>query len=112
MKIDVRQREHVTVVNVEGSIDGLTSPELEQALRQELAAGHTRLVLGMGGVDYTSSAGLRVMLATVKEARAQGGDLRVADVREHVRKVLDLSGFTGILKFFPDTATAVASYAG
>lgn len=110
MNIDVRQRDDVTVVRLEGSVDGLTAPELEAALQAELAAGHTKLVLGMGGVDYTSSAGLRVMLATVKQARAGGGDLRLADVREHVRKVLDLSGFTGILKFFPDTATATASF--
>ena len=112
MRIDVRQRDQVTVVQVEGSIDGATAPELEQALRRELEAGHVRLVLGMGGVDYTSSAGLRVLLGTVKEARAQGGDLRVAEVREHVRKVLDLSGFTGIIKFFPDVPLATASYAG
>ena len=77
---------------------------------QQVTAGRTRLVAAFDGVDYTSSAGLRVLLATVKAARQGGGDLRLASVGERVRGVLELSGFTRILKCYPDVAQAVASY--
>jgi anti-sigma B factor antagonist len=63
-------------------------------------------------VLYTSSAGLRALLATVKDARSRGGDLRLAAVNPAVRKVLDLSGFTSILKVYDEVDEAVASYAG
>ena len=46
----------------------------------------------------------------MKEARSRGGDIRLAEVRENVRKVLELSGFTSILKLFPDIDSAVASF--
>jgi anti-anti-sigma factor len=111
MKIEVDRRESVTVVRLAGSLDGSTAPELEHAVQKETAAGATRLVLVFTDVDYTSSAGLRVLLGATKDARARGGDVRLAAVREHVRKVLELSGFTGILKLYPDEAAATASFA-
>ncbi|MEP6768575.1 MAG: STAS domain-containing protein [Acidobacteriota bacterium] len=112
MEITVDRRDSVTIVSVSGSVDGLTSAELSAAFRRELQSGQSRLVGDFTGVDYTSSAGLRALLETVKEARRQGGDLRLASVRPEVLRVLELSGFTGILKLFPDVPSAVASFAG
>lgn len=111
MRIDVNQREGVTVVSIEGSVDGLTAGDLLTSLRSEIASGNTRLVVDLGGVTYTSSAGLRALLETVKETRQRKGDLRLAAVRAEVLRVLELSGFTGILKVFPDSDAAVASFA-
>lgn len=112
MKIDVERGDGATLVRLAGSLDGLTAPDLERAVQAETAAGATRFVLVLADVDYTSSAGLRVLLAATKEARARGGDVRLAAVRDHVRKVLELSGFTGIIKLYPDEAAARASFAG
>lgn len=110
MQITIEQQGHVTVVALAGSIDALTADTVTAALREQVAAGHTRLVAAFGSVDYTSSAGLRVLLGTMKEARQRGGDLRLAEVQDRVRSVLELSGFTSILKCYPDVAQAVASY--
>jgi anti-sigma B factor antagonist len=112
MEITIEQRGGVTVVAMTGSIDALTADALVAALSAELAAGKSHLVAAMAGVDYTSSAGLRVLLGTVKEARRRGGDLRLAEVQERVHRVLELSGFTGILQCYPDVPSAVESFAG
>ena len=110
MQIAVVQHAHVTVVSVAGSLDALTADTLVGAFGEQVRAGRTRLVAALDGVDYTSSAGLRVLLATLKETRQRGGDLRLAAVQERVQRVLELSGFTSILKCYPDVPTAVASF--
>ena len=110
MQIEVERRGQVSVAGVHGNVDGLTSAELSRVLGEEVAGGGHRMVVSLAGVDYTSSAGLRVLLAVVKEARSRGGDVRLAAVRDNVRKVLELSGFTSILKLFPDVDAAVASF--
>jgi anti-anti-sigma factor len=110
MQIEIERRGQVTVASVKGNVDGLTSAELNRVLGGEVAGGGHRMVVALEGVDYTSSAGLRVLLAVVKEARSLGGDVRLAGVRDNVRKVLELSGFTSILKLFPDVDAAVASF--
>jgi len=112
MDVSVEQRDPVTVVTVAGSVDGVTSPALAARFHDEIAAGRVRLVGDLSGVDYMSSAGLRALLETVKEARQHGGDLRLAAVRPAVLRVLDLSGFTKILKLFDDAGAAVASFGG
>jgi len=110
MQIEVERRGKVSVAGVNGNVDGLTSAELSRVLGDEVAGGGHQMVVSLAGVDYTSSAGLRVLLAVVKEARSRGGDVRLAAVRDNVRKVLELSGFTSILKLFPDVDAAVASF--
>ena len=110
MQISIAHERDVTVVAVAGSLDALTADALTDALQAEVRAGRTRLVASLADLEYTSSAGLRVLLATLKDARRLGGDLRVAAMRDRVRRVLDLSGFTSILKCYPDVASAVASF--
>ena len=110
MEIGQIQQGTVTIVSVVGSLDALTAPQLTQHLDAQLQAGNAKLVVDLAKLDYTSSAGLRVLLNTVKEARSRGGDLRLAAVQANVKKVFDMSGFVSIIKFFPDVVAAVASF--
>ena len=110
MRIEVLPRETAAVVAIHGSIDGLTANDVLEALGGEVRSGRIRLVADFSAVDYISSAGLRAVLATVKEARQHGGDFRLAAVSPDVWKVLHLSGFTSIVKSFPDVEAAVASF--
>ena len=110
MDIVVEQRAPVTVAHITGSVDGLTADALTAALQQQIDAGNTRLIADLSGVSYTSSAGLRALLATVKQARQHGGDFRLAAVQPAVHKVLEMSGFTSILKLYADVELAIASF--
>jgi anti-sigma B factor antagonist len=110
MEIQVEHRAEATVVRVLGDVDGVTAETLMAALETHVGGGHVKLVADLSGVKYTSSAGLRALLAVVRDARRGGGDLRLAAVQPHVRKILELSGFTSILKLYEDVDTAVASF--
>jgi len=110
MEIQNRQIEGVTVISLKGSIDALTAPQITEFMQAQIANGNVKLVADLSGVDYTSSAGLRVLLGAIKETRAQNGDMRLAGVQPDVLKVLNLSGFTNILKRYDDVNAAVASY--
>jgi len=110
MEIQDRLVDGVTVLSLKGSIDAMTAPKITEHIQGQIAKGNIKLVADLAGVDYTSSAGLRVMLGAIKDTRAQGGDLRLTGVQPDVLKVLNLSGFTNILKLFDDLNAAVASY--
>lgn len=111
MEISVQEHDRVTVVAISGSVDGLTAEGLAGALGEQVKSGRIRLVADFSNVDYTSSAGLRALLGTMKQARQSGGDFRLAAVRSDVHRVLELSGFTSILKLYGDVDSAIASYA-
>ena len=112
MDVAIEQVGSASVVRISGSVDGLTADALQTALQEQIETGGARLVGDLSGVEYTSSAGLRALLAALKLARQKGGDLRLAAVWPTVFRVLELSGFTSILKLYPDVDAALASFAG
>ena len=110
MNTTVSHQQDVAIVTPVGSVDALTAPQVTETLAARLAEGEAKLVLDMSQIDFISSAGLRMLLGAVKEARSQGGDLRLTGAIPDVQKVLQMSGFSSILKSYDDLATAVASF--
>ena len=84
------------VLRVEGRLDTVTSPQLEQRLGDSLGEIQ-ELVLDFTSLEYISSAGLRVLLAAHKRMKRQEGDLVVRGVNENVRQVFTITGFIDML---------------
>ncbi|HRK38888.1 MAG TPA: STAS domain-containing protein [Burkholderiaceae bacterium] len=110
MEVTVITQAPVTVLAIQGSVDGLTAESLTQALAAQLDGGHSQLVADLSGVSYISSAGLRSLLITLKSARAKNGDFRLAAVQPSVLNVLSMAGFTKLIKVFDSTTLAVESF--
>lgn len=92
MKINAINENNICTIMIEGSIDALTSPELEQAI---FAAGSDKVILDMTGVDYISSAGLRVVVgANHKLGR---DNLTLRGLAPNVLEIFRLTGFTKYL---------------
>lgn len=82
-------------VTLTGRLDTTTAPELEAALQQGLP-GVERLVFELAGLEYISSAGLRVLLFAQKVMNRQG-KMAVRGANETIREVFDITGFTDIM---------------
>lgn len=82
-------------VAVKGRLDTTTAPELEEALNAELE-GMKELELDFSELEYISSAGLRVLLATQKKMQGQG-TMTVTGVNDIVMEVFEVTGFCDIL---------------
>ena len=80
---------------IEGRLDTLSSPVLEEIINTELD-GVNDLTLDFNGVDYISSAGLRVLLCALKKPDV-GGNMRVKNVRPMVNEIFEITGFNEIL---------------
>ena len=77
-----------------GRVDTITSPELEAAV---VLDGVEELVFDLSQVDYISSAGLRVLLASQK--KMAGKRMVIAGARPAVKEVFDITGFSDIFTF-------------
>jgi anti-anti-sigma factor len=76
-----------------GRVDSVTSAELERVVVSRIEAGDRRLVLDLSGVEYISSAGLRVLLMAAKRLKAPPAALALCGLGPSVRTVLELAGF-------------------
>jgi anti-sigma B factor antagonist len=110
MKIIIEQQGRVTIVKPTGFADAVTASTLAEVLAGQLQAGNSSLVVDLDQLEYMSSAGLRVLLGTLKDARRQGGDLRVTNARGEVLQILEMSGFTNVVQIHSTLAEAVSSY--
>jgi anti-anti-sigma factor len=100
MDIQTRKEKDVTVVSVKGRLDAVSSPEFEKALAGQMSQGETAFVLDFGALDYISSAGLRSILAFSKKLKEKQGKLFLLNLKDVVKEVFDISGFTTILPIF------------
>lgn len=96
MKMQVRHEDGVDIVQLEGSLDGKTAPEVREQLQPVLSTAE-KLILDLSSVDYLSSAGLRLLLLTYREVSAHHGKVVLLGVSKDIQTVMSHTGF---LSFF------------
>ena len=92
-----------------GRLDQSTAGELEARCADEVDKQTTRLVFDVSELEYVSSAGLRVILATAKRLRGAGGGAAVCGATGVVAEVLAISGFASLLPVTEDPDAALAA---
>lgn len=95
--MDIKKTKNDTTLTlaIQGRIDTTTAPQLEAELKSDID-GVTELYLDFAGVEYISSAGLRVLLSTQKLMSRQG-KMVLSHVNESVMEVFEVTGFSDIL---------------
>jgi anti-anti-sigma factor len=101
----------VVLVTARGRLDGSTSPAFAARMEKLAATPQPRLVVDFSGIDFVSSAGLRVVLTLLKRVKAANGVLALCAVQAPVKEVLDVTGFTGMLDVHAGRAEAMAALA-
>jgi len=111
MNIQETTRGGVSVLAPHGRIDTTTSPALEAAVRRTVDAGARAMLIDFGGVEYISSAGLRVLLVLAKRMRDLGGRVVLCGLRQPVQQVFQLAGFLPLFTIEPSREAAWARLA-
>ena len=95
MTIEMTKTADKTIIELVGRLDTTTAPALDKTISEDL--GDTKhLVLDLAGLEYISSAGLRVLLSAQKKMH-KIGSMKVTGVREEVMEVFEMTGFADIL---------------
>ena len=95
MTIDIKKNTEEIIIEVTGRLDTITAPALDKTINENLD-GIKSLILDFKSLEYVSSAGLRVLLATQKKLQ-QVGEMKLKNVREEVMEVFEITGFVDIL---------------
>lgn len=97
MKVELKKDGHNLTAVISGSVDTVTAPELEKQVQANWD-GITNLVLDFTDVDYISSAGLRVVMATDQHISATGR-MTIRHANDDVKEVFAMTGFDELLHF-------------
>ena len=95
MTIEIKRTAEVTTIDIIGRLDTTTAPELDKTINEDLA-DVKNLALNFKGLEYISSAGLRVLLGAQKKMQ-KIGSMKLINVCEEVMEVFEMTGFSDIL---------------
>ena len=95
MTIEIKRNAEETIIELVGRLDTTTAPALDKTINEDIA-DTKHLVLNLKGLEYISSAGLRVLLGAQKKMQ-KIGSMKVTHVREAVMEVFEMTGFADIL---------------
>lgn len=93
-----------------GRLDAFAAAEVEKILNPLADSAQVSLIVNLEKLEYISSSGLRVLLAALKKARKQQGDVRLACLQPYVKEVFDIAGFSQLFKMFDKEEDAINSY--
>ena len=95
MTIEIKKNDEETIIEIVGRLDTITAPVLDKTINEDIEETKN-LVLDVKGMEYISSAGLRILLATQKKMQ-KIGSMKLTNVCEEVMEVFEMTGFADIL---------------
>jgi anti-sigma B factor antagonist len=112
MRIDVQQRDGVTVLSPQGKITiGVGDVALRDAIHQALDSGASQLVVNLAGVSTIDSSGVGELVSAYTRVGSRGGRLKLATLPAKVQDVLTITQLIQVFEVYDTEAEAVASFA-
>jgi anti-anti-sigma factor len=102
------EKYNALILRLEGRLDATTSVQLENVLNNAIESKHTKILVDFSGVEYLSSAGMRVLLSMTKRLKSMNGYFKLFAIHDDVMEIIRLAGFEVILQIFDDETSAVS----
>ena len=110
-KIQHREGDGVSVLELKGYLDAHTAPELETTFQKLLNDKKFKIVVNCRDLTYISSAGLGVFMAYIEDVRKNKGDIKLTNMTPKVYNVFDLLGFPILYEIFKEEKEALSRFA-
>ena len=98
MEITKTTSENIITLAVEGRLDTATSSQLELGVNELFKEEKPNIVFDFASLEYISSAGLRVLLASQKQVNSLGTEMRIVGANDVVKEIFEITGFSDIMQ--------------
>jgi anti-anti-sigma factor len=111
MKINVRQRDGVTILEPKGKITiGVGDVALREAVHHELENGGRNILIDMSGVTTIDSSGIGELVSTFTSVKNRGGTLKLLRLPDKVSDILQITQLISVFDTYDDEDEAVRSF--
>ncbi|HVY68294.1 MAG TPA: STAS domain-containing protein [Verrucomicrobiae bacterium] len=109
MELIEQKQGSVMTVAFKGRLDASNSAGVQDRIVAIIDQGEHRLVLDLSGLDYISSAGLRVLLVAAKKLKIAAGKIALCGLQPSIREIFEIAGFIDMFPIAATRADAIAS---
>jgi anti-sigma B factor antagonist len=107
MDISEDRKADAVILALSGKLDATTAKTFEDRILGVINGGTQRLVVDLSQLDYVSSSGLRVFIIAAKRLQTVDGKIVLCSMKDHVRQVFDLAGFSSMLSIYGSRDEAI-----
>ena len=109
MDISEERKADAVILVLSGKLDATTAKTFEDRILGVINSGTQRVVVDLSQLDYVSSSGLRVFILAAKRLQTVDGKIVLCSMKDHVRQVFDLAGFSSMLSIYATRDEAIKS---
>ena len=106
MELNWNDSSNLHILNVSGNVDSNTTSEMSLAIETRLKESPKDIVIDFSGVDYISSAGLRVVIKTHHMQTSAGKKMILCSLKDYVYEIFEMSGLVKLLDIRKDIGSA------
>lgn len=110
MEISQTQKDSTVVLAIKGRLDTLSSGALQASLDKLINSGQHQILIDCTGLEFISSSGLRVLLSAAKQLNGMAGKIALCALKDRIKEVFDIAGFTVLFSIFDDEAAALSHF--
>ena len=109
MEISEDKKSGVVTLGLSGRLDATTSKTFEENIVARIDSGDRQFVIDLSQLEYISSSGLRVFLLAAKRLHGADGKIVLCSLKDPVREVFDIAGFSSIFSIYGSHDEAIKS---
>ena len=99
----------ITVLAVDGNLDGDGTQALEEKVIALLESGETKLLFDFSSLDYINSSGLRVLVLAYQRLKKNSGTVAICGIKDYIQEVFEVSGYDKIFPLYPTKVAALGA---
>jgi anti-sigma B factor antagonist len=110
MELNVREKEGITILDIEGEIDLYNAPTLKNIINDLINDRKYEIILNLEKVSYIDSSGIGAIISSLSNLKKYQGALKLLNVQSAVRKVFELTKLISFFEIYSDENEALMSF--
>lgn len=110
MRIDIQEINDVTLLELDGCLEGPTSTCLADAVSKSVSVSMTKFIIDMENVTFVDSCGLGALVAALKAVQQYSGQIRISSLDPEVYSIFELTRLHRLFEICPDKKQALLSF--
>jgi len=110
MEIVKREKDDVTILDINGEIDLYNAPEIKEIINSLIAEQKTNVIINLEKVSYIDSSGIGALISSLSNLKKYQGGLKIINVFASVRKVFELTKLTSFFEIYDSEDEALKNF--
>lgn len=110
MEISQREKDAITVLDIQGEIDLYNAPEIKDIIQKLIEAQKYNVIINLEKVSYIDSSGIGALISSLSNLKKYQGGLKIINVYASVKKVFELTKLTSFFEIYESEPEALAKF--